>query len=395
MAKRIFKPLVISNAISLAVFSTLLMSAPPVLAQDPFGASGLDQSQRSSSQGSRNNQAHIQTIYLDPEIEAPLKLDELDYELLLYESEAVSIDAKKRAVAKKLYEDQELQIFRKVLRDKMRNDAVGEARLGISKLSPDEIRVVREFRSEITEAENTPLHKVEHLIRTENVPLTSNEPLSVYVSPNNQSSVVFFDSVGNPWPIAGEPIYNKESFSAFKTGEKEHIVVFTITREFSESNAMINLKGLDIPIPIKLIGTEYKVDTRLSARVPKFGPLMSEQPSYSGAAVATKAPPELLSLLNGEHVSDSLAYDITSLSGDNLGQAYYRNGQLYVRSRHELIIPGPTGSSRLLSGQRAFIAPAREDLLLNVNGRQVEARLTKVDDLELTLSAGKFEGEGN
>lgn len=372
--------------IGIAIASAITVSSLPAAAQDGFYSSG-----GINSGSSQNSRTPVETVYVDPEIQAPLQLDELDYELLLYEGEGVSIEAKKRAIAKKLYEDQELQMFREVLRSRLRDEAVDEARLDVSKLTPEEIRMLREYRSRVTEAENAPLTQVKHQIRTENVSLTSNTPMDVYVSANNQTSVVFFDSAGNPWPVAGEPIYNKDAFTAFKTGEKEHIVVFTITKEFAESNAMINLKGLDIPIPIKLVGTENKVDTRLSARVPKFGPLMKDRPTFTTNIPSAEASPELLNLLNGEHVSDSLAYDIRSLSGDRLGEAYYRNGKLFIRTAYELIIPGPTNASSLLSGYRAFEAPAREDLLLNVNGRHVEARLTKAIDLELTPSAGKFE----
>jgi len=395
------KPNVLAHMVKAALASTVIAGsfAGTAFAQDPYqldmdyGRSSQGSSQ--GSQGQQNQKVNVKEVLVDPDVKAPMKLDDLDYELMLYENEQLEIDARKRAIMKRLYEDKQLDRFRELLFEEMRKEAVDDAKLEVSKLKPEEIRLLRAYRSDISQAENAPLREVEQLIRTKDVPLDTNRPLTVYVSANNQSSLVFFDSAGNPWPIAGEPIFNEESFSAFKTGEKEHIVVFTITKEFSESNAMINLKGLDIPIPIKLVGTESKVDARLKARVPRMGPLMSQKPQIYNQVTA-KASPEMMEVLNGQHVKDSLAYNIVSIDGGkDLGRAYYRDGKIYVRTPHELIIPGPTGASKLLSGYRAFVAPARQDLLLMADGQQVEARLTKALDLKLTEEESIFDKAGN
>lgn len=386
---------VLASAIKASIAGAVLASAvvSPSFAQDPYQMN-MDYgtgAERTSSSGSSSGQRQVREVLVDPEVNAPMKLNELDYELMLYEDEAFEIDAKKRAIMKYLYENNQLEEFRELMQEELRKQSLDEAKGSFSKLRPDEIRVLRSYRSRVRQAENAPLKDVEQLIRTKTVPLDSNQPLTVYVSANNQSSLVFFDSAGNPWPISGDPIYNKDAFSALKTGEKEHIVVFNITKEFSESNAMINLKGLDIPIPIKLVGTESKVDARLKARVPRMGPMMSSQPEIY-TQVSPDASPEMLDMLNGEHVKDSLAYNITSTSnGRNLGRAYYRDGEIFVRTPHELVIPGPTQASKLLSGYRAFIAPARQDLMLLVNGNQVEARLTKAIELDMTPQTNIFD----
>lgn len=379
------------------LFAAISSIATSAIAQDYAsqltlrGTSAQVANTQSSNQGGQQPQVRQEVVLLDPEIEAPLNIDALDYELLLYENEALQIEAKRRALAKKLYERQQLRDLRGILQEDIRVEAVDDAKLGISPLTAEEIRQIRAYKEEITHAENAPLQPVEQLIRTVDVDLSSNQPITVFVSANNQSNIVFFDRSGEPWPIVGEPIHNTEAFKSFKTGEKEHIAVFTIEREFSESNAMINLKGLDIPIPVRLVGTQSKVDARLSARIPRFGPLMQEQPRFYGQTTV-EASEELLAVHNGDHVKDSLVYDIVDReSNRNLGRAYYRDGRLYVRSPYELVIPQPIEATNMLSGYMAFVAPAREDLLLNVDGKHIEAKLAKAISLDLRKKESIFE----
>lgn len=386
-----------------ALFLAVASMSIPALAQDYTSGLTLkgtagetsNSRSRSTSQGQgQNSTAPKEVVYLDPDIEAPLEIDALDYELLLYENEALQIEAKKRAVAKKLYERQQLREMLEAMREDFRKEGVSNSKSAISDLTAEEIRMLRSYENEIVQAENAPLKPIEQLIRTVNVDLSSNKPIRVYVSANNQSSIVFFDRSGAPWPIVGDPIHNTEAFTTFKTGEKEHIAVFTIEKEFSESNAMINLKDLDIPIPITLVGTQSQVDARLSARIPKYGPLTEQQPTFY-TKTTHQASSELLSVNNGDHVKDSLAYDIISRNnGMNIGRAYYKEGQLYIRTPYELIIPSPTEGTNMLSGYRSFIAPAREDLLFNVEGKHIEAKLTKALDLEMTKKQSMFTDEG-
>lgn len=356
-------------------------------------STGQQPSQRSAQSNSVNNQQPGVVIeevieYEYPDI--PVQIDAIDKELKLYEDEQRSLQSKERLMLLDIYEREQLKEIREALERLERQRATKDAFGSISELPPQTIEQLRYYERDITKAKNKPLENVDQLIESKEVNLSSNKPIDVYLTSGNQASIVFYDRGGNPWPIEGQPHYDQSAFNISTTHPKNHIALFTLKRPFTESNAIINLQGLDVPLIIRLIGSESKVHSRLSLRLPSFGPGMRQKPSVYN--MVDNASPDMMTVLNGDPLEGALEYDI---KGVDDADAYYKNGNLYIRTKHLLLVPPPKEASNLPSGFKSFVIPAKRDLLFSVDGRYVEAYVEPKKKIQIENKDNFFEETQN
>lgn len=345
-----------------------------------------DNGQGPASPGNNNPKSIVQDIieYEYPDI--PVQLDSIDKELLLYQDEKIAIEGRERLLLLDMYENEQLKVIRSALERIERKDSIKEAYGNISELPPEEIRKLRYYEQYIDEAKNTPLGDVEQIIASQEVNLSSNKPIEVYLSSGNQASLVFYDRGGNPWPIEGEPHYDQSAFNIMTTHPKNHVALFTLKRPFSQSNAIINLQGSDMPLIIRLVGNESKVHSRLSLRLPIFGPGMKSRPSVYN--MVDNASPDMMRVLNGDSLEGALEYAIEGVSD---ADAYYKNGNLYIRTKALLLVPPPKQASTLPSGFNSYIIPAKRDLLFSVDGKYVEAHVIPRTSVDLGQRQSSFD----
>lgn len=316
----------------------------------------------------------------------PVELDAIDKELLLYPDEKMGLESRERMMLLDMYEREQLRAIRSALERIERKDSIEDAYGNISEIPPEEITNLRHYERNITRAKNTPLEDVEQIISSHEVNLSSNKPIDVYLSSGNQASLVFYDRGGNPWPIEGDPHYDQSAFSITTTHTKNHVALFTLKRPFAESNAVINLQGLDMPLVIRLIGNERKVHSRLSLRLPTFGPGMKAQPSVY--TMVDNASPDMMRVLNGDSLEGALEYDIEGISD---ADAYYKDGKLYIRTKALLLVPPPKETSTLPTGFHSYVIQAKRDLLFSVDGKYVEAHVKPRESLDLGPRESAFE----
>lgn len=380
----------IFNKKILALLIAGLISPNLAFSQDPQGSEinlDVNKSKSSSSQSSSGPRApsvpqEIEYQYPDIEVE----LDAIDKELLLYKDEKMAIEGKERLLLLDMYEREQLRAIRSALERIERKESIKEAYGNISEIPPDEIKNLRYYEKVIDEAKNKPLENVQQIIDSKEVNLSSNKPIEVYLSSGNQASLVFYDRGGNPWPIQGEPHYDKSAFTVNTTHPKKHVALFTLQKPFSESNAIVNLQGLDMPIIIKLIGNESKVHSRLSLRLPTFGPGMKSKPSVYN--MVDNASPDMMRVLNGDSIDGALEYDVEGISD---ADAFYKDGKLYIRTKALLLVPPPKEASTLPSGFNSYVIPAKRDLLFSVDGKYVEAHVKQKRSSDFNTKKSYFE----
>lgn len=305
-------------------------------------------------------------------------------ELNIYEKDLM--DKKEHVLLKYLYEQQKLEQLRDLLDNYEKDQAYKEAVDNKVPLTPEQIIHLRTLLRSAEIAKTKPLNGgIKNNIRTIDIDVDAPKPITLNVAPGYASSIVFFDHSGSPWPIDGDIIGNKMAFDS-KQGSKEsnHSAVFEIKQDFVESNALINLVGLSVPIVIKLNGNDQNVDARLSVRIPKFGPNAQLQ-TYSSGELQT-ASAEALKVLDGDKLPNGKRYKLNGLSGE----VTYVNRTLYIRTKANLISPPWKDVVHSNTGYKVYELPPVNNLLFSVDGEMVNATIEKAFEVKIEQDKSIF-----
>lgn len=333
------------------------------------------------------------SIFDDPDMSANLTREEIE-----------SINNKRRALVRYLYEEERLKDLRVKMDQNQRSQEYQSAIIDKYPFSPQEIMENRKLAVEIDRATNSPLvQNVQSRIRTTSIDLESSEPIHLAVAPGYASSMVFYDDAGRPWPIVGDVIGNGAAFKSTTTGESKHIAVFEIMKNFTQSNALINLEGLPVPLVIHLTGTSSVVDSRLSIRIPRIGPATEEALSSNPAIIqsggstgnAGTAPSEMMEMLNGGKLKGGKKYSLEGVDGS----AYLKGGKLYLRTKAKLISPPINApiSMELQSptGYNVYKIPPSTHLIFSDEGERVDAEVKESVDIERKKQRSIFNKRGS
>lgn len=303
----------------------------------------------------------------------------------LDKSEVDLVMRKREAILKKLYELESINALRTKAAEVHRGEAVKEEIEKANPMTPDEIRQLRERLSDTDEASNSPLNRPSLKIRTAVVNVEENTPIDVNVVDSYTSSVVFFDQTGAPWPIDGKVLGNDQAFESTVTSEAKNVVVFSIKKPFSESNALVFLKGIHMPVVLRLNGGSSVVDSRFSVMVPKAGPEAKAQSFVGNKMQETSV--ELLAFLNGDRVEGSVKYQLQGVSGE----VFQFGGAMYVKSRAALMSPAWLDSLSSPSGFHVYKLQPVSTLRFSVDGKMVPARVERFYAPDIKHDSSIFE----
>lgn len=357
---------------------TLTLMVGAIMSSGVFANSAIldvDQVATSAAQGSVQKE--------DPVVDFITSTgDEISYTLTDYEKQ--TIEAKKEAIIGYLYEESELQGLRGILEKSSKQQLWESEKDKVAPLTPQQITEIRKLLDQIEKSKNKPLKDVEFDIRTEYIDLDASKPVEINVAKGYVSSIQFYDETGAPWPIEGELIGNKEAFEKHTLGERNHVASFQVKQEFSESNALVNLKGFDSTIVIKLVGGNDKFDSRLTVRIPKLGP-NAEVISMQPATKYQKLDKQLTDVLNGDILKNSKKFTFNDVEGT----AYYKDGFLYIRTPHKLVIPPPIDAQHS-SGVNAYKTSASEDFQFLVDGEMIVTSISEIFEVEIKHKSSIF-----
>jgi len=306
--------------------------------------------------------------------------------LELSDAELSILKAKKDILLKSLYEEQQLDELRSMLDIKQEDAAWENEKDRISRLTPEQILELRELEKNKMQAENKPLNgPVDLKIRTVDIDVDAGNPITLNVARGYASSIIFYDQSGAPWPIEGDIVGDAQSFSKHAVGERLHTAIFEINREFSESNALINLKGLNVPVVIRLVGSADQVDARLSVRIPKLGP-ESRKFSPTFTKQMDSMNPDVVQILNGDTLAGSKNYKINGIKGT----ASLKDGYLYIRTEASLISPPAKSSAVSPTGYKVYQIPPVNNLLFAEDGEMVTATIEESFEVKIKQAKSIF-----
>lgn len=359
-------------AIALAVSSGLQAQETGDLLNDLRGSNTQPSSQSAgNAQGnlSESDIRNLVKIYLDEDRKITTDLSPQEKQL---------IDRKKHLLIRTIYERSQLDPLLEMLKESSEAESFETAKEKEAPLSPGQVKEIRQIINDVRRAENAPLNgPVKMKIRTIELDTDSDKPVTLDVAPGYASSIVFFDQTGAPWPIDGDIIGDVSSFNKKYASESKHIAVFEILREFSESNALVNLKGLPVPVVIRLRGSDEVVDSRLSIRIPKFGPNAEVRPFVSNELENVSSG--MLNVMSGERIPGSQSYQLNGVPGD----VTFSNNTLYIKTKATLISPPWKGAVTSPTGYNFYEVHPVTNLLFSIDGETREATVEKAFNVDI------------
>jgi|GEM_PF-3307036 len=336
--------------------------------------------------GSSVSNAKDQKIFVPMDEEKELGVE-------LTPSEIKILNKKRNAILKYLLDKETLQTAKDEIIESERQTIFNKQLSNQFPVSPEDTLSIRKKAETHIKAENQPINEVHLDLSMIDLDINSSKPINIRVAKGYVSSLVFFDQLGNPWPVYGDVVGDKDAFKAEAVTEFKNVVTFEIAKKFKESNALLSLEGLSVPLVIRLIGDEKKVDSRVYTRVPRLSPKAKEENQkdsiYSQSESDKELPKEMLAFLNGDgdKVPGAVPYQLTGVDGE----VYLYQGMLYIRSAALLLSPPSMGTATSPSGVNIFkINPVTNLFFSKKDGSTIDAVVEKQLNIKLNYKKTIF-----
>jgi intracellular multiplication protein IcmK len=208
------------------------------------------------------------------------------------------------------------------------------------------------------------------------------------------TAVSFFDSTGQPWPIAWDTNSNPAAIAGGTNcnaqtnagGPSVAAIGFYVCTPTKGSNVLeitpvsisprgglvVSLEGAPKPITFLLLSGGGRFDANLSVHVADRGPHARVEIMTQPDAPDTGAP-FLTGMLEGVPPADAVPLSVEGVSPEGL-RAWRLGRNVYLRTRYTLLSPEWT-ASEAEAGTTVYAVPNTPVVLLSVNGRTVSAEL--------------------
>lgn len=207
-------------------------------------------------------------------------------------------------------------------------------------------------------------------------------PPVVRLSPGIATVINFSDGTGQPWPVAGFVIGDREGFDVLHPAGVDgmqgpsHLAAAPL-RSAGWTNLVVTLAGEATPVVLSLVIDRLKPHYRLDVQVMALGPNAAARP----APAARPPQPGSRQLLRFVAAAD-LPEGVQEAGIDNvLGTRVWVSPStgdgrtMWVRTRHALLGPEWTEVLSGPNGVRVYRLPAASMLLFSVGGRTTMARV--------------------
>lgn len=298
-------------------------------------------------------------------------------------AEARLLRMKIEAIEKRIYEEQKIRPHIGDLYDENAINAFDEYIREQYGFSPEQWREIRIREEAVDRAKYEPIHSVEIRMREETLDNGAVNPIDISVVRGYATAIVFVDAAGNPWPIKGDVTGDSESYNTRVT--LDHVAVIDNIREFRESNTLVNLVDIDIPIVLSLKSNREVSDSRLIIHLPGLGPN-----SESNTEIKQRIPSmggELRELLNTGSISGYREFGFNEIPGS----VFFNDGWMFIRTKHSLVIPQPIEESSSPTGYSVYKIPANNNFLFrDSSGNRIKASLSGERDFRVRYNSRLF-----
>jgi intracellular multiplication protein IcmK len=209
------------------------------------------------------------------------------------------------------------------------------------------------------------------------------------------TAVSFFDSTGQPWPIAwdtnsnpaavaggtncsvangtgGGPSVAAIGFYVCTPTKGSNVLEITPVSLVPRGGLVVSLEGAPKPIAFLLLGGGGRYDANLSVHVADRGPNAKVEIMTQPNAPDTGAP-FLTSMLQGVPPADAVPLSVEGVSPERL-RAWRLGGKVYLRTTYTLLSPEWT-ASEAEAGTTVYAVANTPVVLVSVGGRTVSVHL--------------------
>lgn len=193
-------------------------------------------------------------------------------------------------------------------------------------------------------------------------------PPAIRLAQGYISTLVFVDSTGTPWPIASYDNGNPR-LTNIEWDNKSNILLIQAQSAYGNSDLVIRLVGMAMPITLELVLGQRVVDYRADIHVAGFGPNAHDLPT--GVTLPANANQMLLSVLDG--VAPSGSRPLVVKGGDC--QAWLLGDRMFLRTRLTLLSPGWVGHMTSPDGMNAYEVPSSSSILVSQYGNPTDIKI--------------------
>lgn len=196
----------------------------------------------------------------------------------------------------------------------------------------------------------------------------------ILLTPGYITSIVFYDSTGEPWPITSCSLGNS---NAFKVIVPEGLLPGNMInvqglQKFANSNIILTIKDFSLPIVLNLQTTGMKgkdavTNSMISFRANRMGP-NAKQPII-GNPIQTSINKTMMTFLNG--VPPKEAIDISTVSEHEDMDMWRYEGSLYLRTYNPVVWPAWDLLANGSEGLILYKLPDVPNVIVSVNGKKV------------------------
>lgn len=202
----------------------------------------------------------------------------------------------------------------------------------------------------------------------------SAEIQEILLTPGYITTVVFYDSTGEPWPITSCSVGNPNAFQVILPEGllPGNMINIQGLQKFANSNIVLTIKDFSLPVVMNLQTTGMKgkgaiTNSMVSFRANRMGP-NAKQPII-GRPIQTSITKTMMTFLNGVPPREAIYISSVSERGDMDMWRY--NGSLYLRTYSPVVWPAWNLLANGSEGLILYKLPDVPNVLVSVSGKKV------------------------
>jgi intracellular multiplication protein IcmK len=193
-------------------------------------------------------------------------------------------------------------------------------------------------------------------------------PPAIRLAKGYVTSLVFVDSTGAPWPVAGYYIGDPKNTNIQWDG-KSNVIMMQAATPYSDGDIVVRLVGLMTPLTLELVSGQRVVDFRTDIHVSGIGPNAKDIPIDNG--LPNNPNQLLLSILDGIAPPGG---KVLSVKGGEC-QAWLMGDKMFLRTRFAVLSPAWVGKMTSPDGMYAFEVPRSSSVLISQYGEPIELKI--------------------
>jgi hypothetical protein len=245
---------------------------------------------------------------------------------------------------------------------KNREDRIVDIKEKQYPLTPEELRL---FQDRALEQERALREKnIDRKIK--NIEGNPSQLMTVYLAPGNATTLLFFDSFGNSWPIDSYTISDQQGYTVSFNPNRAHIITIASSFNYGSTTIAILMKNSDLPYIFVLENAKSLSDSLVRVRLSGKSPTAAQDTMEGGFSIPEVNNAILLSLV------DNIApKSLVFIESNPLFTIWRGDDGIYIRTKIRIVSPS-AAVARGVDGFYAYRLPfVNSFMYLHSGGMQI------------------------